>query len=244
MKCVLCHKNKKLLKKSHVIPDFMYKELFDEKHRLYEALLSPDYQLKSKTRQTGGYDKNILCGNCDNKIFGRLERYASLVLFGGIELSIKAISGESKSTYVHVKGIDYRKFKLFLLSMLWRASISKLPIFRNVDLDEHQQVIREKIIKNNPGSSHEYPCAIFTYLHNRKLPHQVIAEPGCIINDKQRIYAFLISGILFVFFTSTDENTEWARQCTINEKGEMKLIQMSDSLSSKTINKFVGIDLF
>jgi hypothetical protein len=243
MKCKLCGKNKKLLKKSHIIPEFMYQDLFDYKHRIHEVSIKQKNQIQSKTRQSGGYDKNILCGNCDNKILGRLERYASLVFYGGIELKIENVSNKNQSIYVSVKGIDYRKLKLFLLSILWRASISNLPIFQNVNLGDHEQVIRCKILSNTPGSSVEYPCAIFTHLHNPKMPNQIIAEPGCLISDEQQIYAFLISGNLFIFFTSTDEQTEWVQHCTVNEKGEMKIVQMSDTLSSKTINKFIGMDL-
>ena len=48
---------------------------------------------------------------------GSLETYASQALYGGIELTIENSQGQNKSTYVSVKGIDYRKFKLFLLSI-------------------------------------------------------------------------------------------------------------------------------
>lgn len=251
MKCKLCQQDKKLLRKSHIISDFLYKEmnLFDNKdhkHRLYEVLLTQDYQIQSKVRQSGGYDKNILCGNCDNKIIGNLERYASLVLFGGVGLSIKPESKESKSIYLGVEGIDYRKFKLFLLSILWRAGISTLPIFQNVNLNEHQEVLRERLLKNDPGDSSEYPCAIFTYLHHPKIPHQMIVEPKVIINNANQAYAyvFLIGGILFIFFTQTEDEDAWVQSCTINEKGKMRVIQMSENLTAKTISKITGLDWF
>ena len=224
MKCKLCNKDKKLIKKSHIIPEFMYQDLFDEKHRIFEVLIKPDLQLKKKPRQSGGYDKNILCENCDNKILGSLERYASLALYGGIELMIDTKSNKNTSTYINVKGIDFEKFKLFLLSILWRASISNLPIFQNVKLGNHENIIRNKIFTHNPGSSFEYPCAIFTYLHNTKIPNQIVAEPGCIKNGEQQIYAFLIGGNLFVYFTNADVNTEWVQHCTVKENGEMNII--------------------
>lgn len=221
----------------------MYKDLFDQKHRIHEVLLQPINQIKSKMRQSGVYDTNILCGNCDNKVLGRLERYASLVLYGGIELTIESMADRNKSSYVKVNGIDYRMFKLFLLSILWRASVSNLPIFKNVNLGIHEQVIRRKILDNNPGSAAKYPCAIFTHLHNHNIPYQIIVEPAVVINGEQQIYAFLISGNLFVFFTATDTKTEWVQDCTINENGGMKIIQMSEGLSTKAINKLLGIDL-
>ena len=149
---------------------------------------------------------------------------------------------EDVSTYLDIKGIDYKKFKLFLLSILWRAGISNLPIFRKVTLGKHQEILRERILTNDPGSPDEYLCAIFTYLHKNKLPHQIVAEPGVTDDGEPRIYAFLISGNLFVFFTKTNEKTEWVKQCTINENGEMKIVQMSENLSVKTINKFIGMD--
>jgi hypothetical protein len=221
----------------------MYQDLFDEKHRIFEVLLKTDTQLQSKTRQSGGYDKYILCGNCDNKVIGRLERYASLALYGGIELTIESSEAQNKSRYINVKGIDYQKFKLFLLSILWRVSISKLPIFKNVKLGVHENILRDKIYLNSPGDSSAYPCAIFTHLHHSAIPKQIVAEPGCIINDKQQIYAFLIGGNLFVFFTATDPDTEWVQNCTVKETGEMNIIQMSEMLSVKTVNKFMGMDL-
>lgn len=243
MKCKLCNSDKKLLKKSHIIPEFMYQDLFDDKHRIFEVLLKPNSQLKNKTRQSGGYDKNLLCDDCDNKVLGSLESYASLALYGGIELTIDRRSNPNSSAYINIKGIDYQKFKLFLLSIVWRASISNLPIFQNVKLGGHESIIRKKIFTNSPGVSAEYPCAIFTHLHNPKIPNQIIAEPGCIINGDQQTYAFLIAGNLFVFFTYTDVQTEWVQHCTVKENGEMNIIQMSDSLSAKTVNKFIGMDL-
>lgn len=221
----------------------MYQDLFDEKHRIYEVLFKPDFQIKSKTRQSGGYDKYILCATCDNKVLGSLERYASLVLYGGIELTLEKRTNTSTSININIKGIDYQKFKLFLLSILWRASISNLPVFQRVKLGAHENIIKDRILSNNPGSSAEYPCAIFTHLHNPKIPNQIVAEPGCIINGEQQIYAFLISGNLFIYFTDTDVHTEWAQHCTVNESGEMNIIQMSDNLSNKTVNKIIGMNL-
>ncbi len=245
MRCKLCQKDKKLIRRSHIISDFLYKDLFDYKHRLYETLLTPDYQLESKLRQSGGYDKNILCGDCDNKIIGNLERYASLVLFGGIDLSITHSPTKSESRYFEVKGIDYRNFKLFLLSILWRASISTLPIFQNVDLKERQDDLRKRLLKNDPGASSDYPCAIFTYLHQTRISHQIIAEPKVIINDAGQAcaYLFLIGSILFAFSTQPDAKLAWVQSFTINKKGSMRVIQMSENLTANVVNKISGLDL-
>ena len=220
----------------------MYQDLFDEKHRIHDVTFKPDFHLRSKTRQSGAYDKNILCATCDNEVLGSLERYASRVLYGGIELTLEKRT--NTSTYINIKGIDYKKFKLFLLSILWRASISNLPIFQRVKLGAHESVIKDRILSNNPGSSTEYPCAIFTHLNNPQIPNQIVAEPGCIIHGERQIYAFLISGNLFIYFTEIDVHTEWAQYCSVKESGEMNIVQMSENLSIKTVHKIIGMDLF
>ena len=243
MKCKLCGNETKLLKKSHIIPDFMFQDLFDEIHRYHEVTVNNQYPLKSKIRQSGAYDKNILCKICDNNLLGSLETYASHALYGGIELTIEN-GAINNSKYTKINGLDYTKFKLFLLSVLWRASISNLPVFQHVNLGKHEEIIRGMLLENKPGKSDEYPCAIFTHLHHDKFPHQIITEPKCNSLGHEQFCAFLISGNLFCFFTSLDESTEWVKNSFINENGSMQIVQMSEGLSSKVINKFVGTDIF
>ena len=81
--CKLCGNEKKLCKQSHIIPNFMYKDLFDEKNRMYTFSGKRGVNRKTKVQQTGEFDKNILCKDCDNNKIGELERYASLILYDG-----------------------------------------------------------------------------------------------------------------------------------------------------------------
>ena len=82
--CKLCLENKKLQKKSHIIPDFMYKELYDEKHRLYK-IYNEEIEagnLKKRMVNDAAYEKNILCHDCDNDVINRrYENYANLVFY-------------------------------------------------------------------------------------------------------------------------------------------------------------------
>lgn len=79
MFCKLCLHEKRLLKKSHIIPDFMYRELFNEKHRL--IWFRSDSLKAARDVPSGEYEPNILCESCDNKVIGSLEDYAKKVLF-------------------------------------------------------------------------------------------------------------------------------------------------------------------
>ena len=120
-KCRLCLKETTLLKKSHIIPDFMYQELYDEKHSF---ILTTNHEItkpdgKKSFRPTGEYEGNLLCQNCDNKIIGDLETYASKTLYGkGLppEQAPVVINHKNQQgiQFSFVKNIDYKKFKLFL----------------------------------------------------------------------------------------------------------------------------------
>ena len=59
MRCKLCDIKTQLVKKSHIIPQFMYKGMFDEKGRISQFNLNNP---KSEVYfQSGIWQKNILC---------------------------------------------------------------------------------------------------------------------------------------------------------------------------------------
>ncbi|MDZ7741060.1 MAG: hypothetical protein U5Q03_04740 [Bacteroidota bacterium] len=87
----------------------------------------------------GFYDSNILCEECDNKILGNLESYSSIVL--GEESGNQDLypTYEKKINQIKSEIFTFRKCKLFkiqtfLLSIIWRASISRQKIFDSVSL--------------------------------------------------------------------------------------------------------------
>ncbi len=243
MICSLCLKEKELVKKSHIIPDFMYKDLFDDKHRLYEASVK-DREIKSKTIQSGGYEGDILCSECDNKVLGQLERYASMILYGDVSKVIQTQVNEHGITCTFCKEIDYTKFKLFLLSLLWRASISKLKMFKNVSLGPHEGIIRNMILNGNPGTPKKYPCLMITYLNNSKFPNQLIGQPALGRKDGSYTYYFLVGGILYIFFVSSHKIPTWIEPCVINSDGELRVVHMSNKIAEKTINSFLGVEIY
>lgn len=58
-RCKLCLGEKELCKKSHIIPDFMYQDIFDDKHRLL-LVQSENGSIQQKgIRQSGEYEGDI-----------------------------------------------------------------------------------------------------------------------------------------------------------------------------------------
>jgi len=244
MQCRLCLKRKTLLKKSHIIPDFMYKYLFDDIHRLHEVRVTESGELKDKIKQTGAYEGDILCLECDNKRIGNLETYASKVLYGGTAISLVNERNQNGMMSTLCKKIDYSKFKLFLLSVIWRASISSLPMFKALDLGDHEERIRTMILENFPGEQTDDPCLLMTYINQKQIPHQIIVEPSTLSEDGGFTCFLMIAGVLYIYFIGNQNIPPWAIHCIINKNGEMRVPHLPQHLAGKALNRLMGVNLF
>ena len=71
MLCKLCKQERKLIK-AHIVPKFLYEKMKDEKNRFNSVSFNiGDFENhKVKITQMEDYDPNILCLDCDNRIFG------------------------------------------------------------------------------------------------------------------------------------------------------------------------------
>ena len=89
------------------------------------------------------------------------EKYAAEVMYG--RLGHRA---QVRGSYIVIDGIDYTRFKLFQLSILWRASVSTLEFFKMVSLGPREDTLRTMILSDDPGSPDTFGCAV-TFIHDR-----------------------------------------------------------------------------
>lgn len=198
--CNLCKEHKPLLKKSHIIPNFMYKGLFDEKHRIAHFNIHKSLE-KEKITHTGLYDSDILCAQCDGDRIGKFESYASKILFteklsGKEALQYKYSKPKDGLQSIEVSNINYLKFKLFLLSILWKAHISKQAFFKDVQLGKHAEVIRGMLFDEDPGDEDEFQSAML-YIVSNKVPSQAIMQPRYLKGGGNNSYVFLINNVVY-----------------------------------------------
>ncbi|ACL04919.1 hypothetical protein Dalk_3229 [Desulfatibacillum aliphaticivorans] len=239
-KCKLCGEEKELCNQSHIIPNFMYRDLLDEKNRFYAIQLNESGVHSRGVRQTGEFDKNILCQPCDNGTLGKLDRYASLILYGGNPKIFENRIDPDGIKYTYCADIDYSQFKLFLLSLLWRASISQRRFFAEVNLGPHEERIRQMLINSEPGDQLKYPCLIMTYLHTKKYIEEIVAQPSRARVNGGYVYTFPIGGMVYVFFVSEHIIPGSLKDLSISPKGELKIRHSSPCLSRRIIGSMVG----
>lgn len=124
--CRLCKKHKKLIN-SHIVPEGFYENMYDEKKRVYSSSESRnEFDILQK-----GYREFLLCSECDGGIIGnRYDKYGTEVIRD--RLHIEYLEDDEKEIWL---GLDYNKFKIFLLSILWRSHIAQKN-YTGITLDD------------------------------------------------------------------------------------------------------------
>ncbi|MCH7949520.1 MAG: hypothetical protein IH875_03470 [Candidatus Dadabacteria bacterium] len=225
--------DKQLQSKSHIIPQFMYDQVLGKEGYFHKIKKNTNKEYSSgktiKKFQKGEYDRDILCAKCENEVLcQRYEDYAAKVYqfinnklesYRGIK--IEPITNEYADGN-NINGIDYTKFKLFLLSILWRASISKRVFFGEVKLgNKHEEIIRKMIFDENQKQPEDYPCFICDIGKDQPILKGWIFRPRNIKERGNVRYQFTISGIVYVFTISKFGRRNMALEGVINQNNSM-----------------------
>lgn len=219
--CKLCGEYKDLCKESHILPKFCYKNL-----RLADnsfAHFSYGDKKPIRNRFNVEYEANILCLNCENNILGGLDDYGSRIINNDgfndkLTFNLQE-TPENKFLVLNDSLIyDYKKFKLFLLSILWRAGISSRSAFVEVKLGSGVEVdLRNMILNDQPGKEYEYPCGILlppletlsrrTKNFNPHIAGFVMSPITMQINGIPA-YQFVIMGTQYIFYINKEHRKD------------------------------------
>jgi len=189
-KCHLCLEEK-VLCKSHIYPEYMYKHCYDDNHSYIE--FNADEHSFNKKRRKGLYEK-LFCRGCED-IFKRYEDYAKSIIYDDLKPAIKL-----KRTPYSTTDYNYTVFKLFILSLLWRASISSLDTFKLARLGKYEEELREILHRGLETNVDNYPCVLYQMHIRHKLSDGIFMEiyPRKTKHDGRTIYQFIVDG-LFIF---------------------------------------------
>lgn len=227
MACALCRADVPL-QNSHIIPEFLYQALYDEKHRFHRLTTNPDD--KNRFLQKG-LREPLLCQACEQRL-AIIERYASLALKGGIGLDYK-----NDGDKIIISNLEYPSFKLFQLSILWRAGVSNLPEFRQVQLNRHSEILRSRLLNNDPGPPREYGCLMFAVRHEGAIVKDLMVEPSGARILGHKCYRFVFGGFAWLYVVSnhslpeiiTDQFLSANGVCTVRMQDAEKMKFLVDT---------------
>ena len=216
LKCALCLYEVRL-QRSHIIPEFLYKRMYDDKHRFH--ILSAVKELDDKMAQKG-FRENLLCEKCETKL-SRWEDYACKAIYGGKELTIEKIG-----RVIEVRDVDYAKMKLFQLSILWRAGVSKLEFFKRVDLGIHEERLRQMLLLEQPGQDYEYGCLVFGLTdYEGNTASELIVQPNPVRMGSHNGYRFVFGGFSWNYVVTSHRPKEPFTIGFLTTSGIMRFIR-------------------
>lgn len=213
--CRLCRKESTLCE-SHIVPEFLYKPLYDSKHRFFR--LSTGEKPKRPFEQKGVRER-LLCSDCEGQ-FSVYERYARGVLHGGEPIQIKTDDSRGFEA-----GVDYVRFKLFELSLLWRMGVSSLPEFNDVLLGSHERKIRKMLREETPGDTADYGCFLIWPVSHRQIFDQLIMSMGMVKIMKVQCCRLVLAGMCWFFFLSRDAVDPRQEGLFLQSSGHLRIMR-------------------
>lgn len=116
--CKFCGQEKELIA-SHIIPKCLYQL---NKHKQMVGI-QPSHKVIDKVNYQNGFKEPLLCAEHDTEI-GIYDGYANKILNRALS-KYQFINFDKIKTYlIKAPEFDYRKLRMFFISVAWRASVS------------------------------------------------------------------------------------------------------------------------
>jgi hypothetical protein len=206
--CRLCRYPSEL-RESHIVPRSLIRLIRDEKldDRFYAL-----HQKVCKKIQDGPKEY-LLCDNCEQKIGGFEKYFIECVHYGK-----HGTEKKHDDQCLVIKNVDYKRTKLFFLSLLWRMSASSRSEFEPVSIrGDDEERIRQMILREDAGVSSEYSVSAIIPLLNGRNREGWCSTPF-VSDGEPPVYALVLGGILY-YLCAGREKSPYPLDLCLNESG-------------------------
>ena len=202
--CRLCHKVRDL-RKSHIIPEFLYRPLYNSKGHVMGINGRCNRGWKPVQK---GEREPLFCESCEQYFNEYFEKP-----FHAQWVAAKLLPNLWHNDDVYWATVDYSSFKLFHLSVLFRASVTSLPTFAKVSLGPHEEKLRQLTLKRDAAEPHQYPVHGVVVVHpeTHGIVPVVWSRPARSSYDGHRCYGTLYGGVQWWVCVPSHRNVEFER---------------------------------
>lgn len=212
--CRLCHELNPL-RRSHIIPEFLYSSMYDEIHRFH--ILSTNQEKLNRLAQKGIREK-LLCEICEQKL-SKWESYASQLFSGTTSVFVERVGN-----LWHLSELDYSSFRLFQLSVLWRASVSSIDFFKNISLGNHEEKIRRLLMSNDTGLPWQYGCVMCGLIDDKAVLTDLMIQPDRFKLHGHTAYRFVFGGFMWIYLASNHTPPAPIQSAFLSSAGTMTIL--------------------
>jgi hypothetical protein len=169
--CKLCDQEKPLCK-SHIIPKAFFKDAMDDDNR---GLIMFSNNRVEHGKMGGEYEL-LMCRSCESLV-GKYDNYGVRFFRGELWKRYDKLNETTIPNDIHILGgVDIKKLRLFIISVLWRAGISSRQFYENVDLGPFAPLAKDIILENTDLKQDDFPCFISRYDEPHRATH-IIMNP-------------------------------------------------------------------
>ena len=232
--CRLCRKTGPLCE-SHIIPEALYGPSYDCTHRLTKWPPSPGGK---PTYLQKGLKEYLLCESCENLLNTSYEQPFKKYWYDGRALpDAVPVPDPGRDDVVLITGFDYATFKLFHLSVLWRASVASIQGFRSVNLGPYEDKLRKMLLNKDPGPATRYPIWGRVLLFgdgDRRVIRGLVGTPLMRKVRGNHVYIVYYAGCEW-WFTVTDHPTREFKE------NDPNLLQRNGTILLRVVDGFQSI---
>jgi hypothetical protein len=222
-KCPLCLEEGKLLAHSHIIPEFNYEELYDEKHRL--RTFEGDGTVEDPKWMQKGIREYLLCGaregireGCEGKLSVWESHAANLLGVGKID-PLKV----PQNKILEIP-IQYKEFKLYGMSLIWRLAVTSQRNLAIGSLGKTQETLRQAIEAENPLEPEMFPFYIRAFLApDGNFYSDWMSSPFWHDFYGKRAVSMAIGGLTYTFVARTPDVPEEIRLAMPQMQGGLRI---------------------
>ena len=169
MTCRCCGSVDKLIK-SHIIPQAFFREL---QHTDEVTLIMSGVEgERTKKSRKGVYDQQILCRTCEAKL-SNIDSYGINVLLKNFDQLFLPVKNAEEIIGFEGAAVHKEKLLHFLVSVLWRASVSTQNFYKNVNLGAHEASAKQITFAPKTSSFGVFDAVISKWDDGKILGHAV-----------------------------------------------------------------------
>lgn len=220
--CALCLREAEL-QHSHIFPEFFYDETYGDEGKFVAIRRNP--LIKPKQHQKG-LREYLLCGACE-VLISRTESYAASLLRRLDHAPV--MNGQST-----LSDVDLRTFKLFGVSLLWRAGVATHGIFRATRLGPFAEHARKMLLDGRGGTPGELGFLIARVVGSQA-GKSIISGPMRVKLHGRHCYHFLARGYRWFFIASRDAG-QWASALPLVGSSQELRVRVFEETDESIIN--------
>lgn len=183
--CLLCKNRLASKRNSHIFPRFWVRTILGDANQKQAYTVGSATARLGQKIQDSPKEDYILCPECESR-FGVLERYVANSFYNPFKSSGVSkdfplqITADDELDKLFAPNVNSVMFKLFIYSLVWRASISNHPVFENfklsaVDEESIRQII-DSFLKDSEAETLDYIAANLSQF--KSLPVSVVTTLG------------------------------------------------------------------